>query len=137
MSDETKASAQTDAWPQGIYAVTLFAEALEETKAFYQRVFGLPVHFEDPNSVVFKFGGTLINILSITEADELVEPAKVADHESGSRFVFTIGVEDVDAMCAELIRRGVELLNGPMDRPWGIRTASFMDPAGCIWEIAK
>jgi len=24
-----------------------------------------------------------------------------------------------------------------MDRPWGIRTASFKDPAGHIWEIAK
>jgi uncharacterized glyoxalase superfamily protein PhnB len=32
--------------------------------------------------------------------------------------------------------RGVKLLNGPIDRPWGPRTASFMDPAGHIWEIA-
>jgi catechol 2,3-dioxygenase-like lactoylglutathione lyase family enzyme len=31
---------------------------------------------------------------------------------------------------------GVELLNGPMDRPWGNRTASFRDPGGHIWEIA-
>jgi lactoylglutathione lyase len=31
----------------------------------------------------------------------------------------------------------VELLNGPMDRPWGIRTASFLDPGGHIWEIAQ
>jgi catechol 2,3-dioxygenase-like lactoylglutathione lyase family enzyme len=137
MSDEIKASAQMDAWSQGIYAVTLFAEDLEEMKAFYQRVFGLPIHFEDPNSAVFKFGSTLINLLRITEADELIAPARVAGRESGSRFVFTIGVDDVDAMCAELVRRGVELLNGPMDRPWGLRTASFMDPAGYIWEIAK
>jgi uncharacterized glyoxalase superfamily protein PhnB len=49
---------------------------------------------------------------------------------------FTLDVDDVDAMCAELAARGVELLNGPMDRPWGIRTASFKDPAGHIWEIA-
>ncbi len=28
-------------------------------------------------------------------------------------------------------------LNGPMDRPWGVRTASFMDPAGYICEIAR
>jgi uncharacterized glyoxalase superfamily protein PhnB len=61
----------------------------------------------------------------------------VANRESGSRFVFTIRVDDVDAMSAELVGRGAELLNGPMDRPWGIRTASFMDPAGYIWEIAK
>ncbi|MEJ2752593.1 MAG: VOC family protein, partial [Chloroflexota bacterium] len=56
--------------------------------------------------------------------------------ELGARFVFTIGVEDIDAMCAELANRGVALLNGPMDRPWGIRTASSIDPAGYIWEIA-
>jgi len=61
----------------------------------------------------------------------------LAQPEAGSRFQFTISVDDVDAMCDELRRRGVELLNGPMDRPWGIRTASFRDPAGHIWEIAK
>jgi uncharacterized glyoxalase superfamily protein PhnB len=51
--------------------------------------------------------------------------------------VFTFTVDDVDAMCGELIGRGVQLLNGPMNRPWGIRTASFLDPNGYIWEIAK
>jgi uncharacterized glyoxalase superfamily protein PhnB len=40
-------------------------------------------------------------------------------------------------MCAVLGERGVALLNGPIDRPWGIRTASFMDPGGHIWEIAQ
>ena len=48
----------------------------------------------------------------------------------------TLGVDDVDAACAELAARGVELLNGPMDRPWGIRTAAFADPSGHIWELA-
>jgi catechol 2,3-dioxygenase-like lactoylglutathione lyase family enzyme len=124
-------------WPQGIFAITLFVEDLEATKQFYQTVFGLPVAFEDPNSAVFNYGNTLINLLKITEAPELIEPATVASLEAGSRMVFTIQVEDVDAMCTELIAHGVKLLNGPMDRPWGIRTASFRDPAGHIWEIAK
>jgi uncharacterized glyoxalase superfamily protein PhnB len=48
----------------------------------------------------------------------------------------TLEVADVDAAWAELERRGARPLNGPMDRPWGIRTASFRDPAGHIWEIA-
>jgi len=137
MSDVTEASAKANAWPKGIFAITLFTEDLEQTKEFYQKVFGLPVDYEDSNSAVFKFGDTLVNLLRITEANTLIEPAKVANREAGSRFVFTIGVDDVDAMCAELVSRGVELLNGPLDRPWGIRTASFMDPAGYIWEIAK
>lgn len=50
---------------------------------------------------------------------------------------FTLTVDDVDAICAELATRDVELLNGPMDRPWRVRTASLRDPAGHIWEIAK
>jgi Glyoxalase/Bleomycin resistance protein/Dioxygenase superfamily len=54
----------------------------------------------------------------------------VAGREAGSRLQLTIDVDDVDAMCAEVTARGVELLNGPMDRPWGVRTASFSDPGG-------
>jgi catechol 2,3-dioxygenase-like lactoylglutathione lyase family enzyme len=125
------------AWPKGIAAITLFVEDLGAAKQFYEQVFGLPVVFEDPNSAVFKFGSTIVNLLQTTAADELVAPASVAGRESGARFVFTIDVDDVDAMCAELAARGVELLNGPIDRPWGVRTASFMDPGGHIWEIAK
>ena len=122
--------------PRLIDAITLFEEDLDAAKRFYQNAFGLPVIFEDDNSAVFKFGRTLINLLKISEAPELIAPAAVAPREAGSRFQLTIGVDDVDAMCAELEKRGVKLLNGPMDRPWGIRTASFADPGGHIWEIA-
>jgi catechol 2,3-dioxygenase-like lactoylglutathione lyase family enzyme len=124
-------------WPGEITAITLFVEDLATTKRFYQEVFGLPVAFEDDDSAVFTFGNTMINLLRTTAARELIEPAVVATRDAGARLQLTITVDDVDALCAELSRRGVELLNGPMDRPWGIRTASFRDPAGHIWEIAK
>lgn len=124
-------------WPSGISAITLFVEDLAAAKEFYGRVFGLPVVFEDDDSVVFKLGNTLVNLLKTTAAGELIEPAAVAPREAGSRLQLTIEVDDVDAMCAELTARGVVLLNGPMNRPWGVRTASFKDPAGHIWEIAK
>lgn len=124
-------------WPGGIHAITLFVEDLEAAKEFYRRVFGLPVAFEDEASAVFKFGNTLVNLLRTTAAPELITPATVASPEVGSRFQFTIEVDDVDGMCAELASRGVKLLNGPMDRPWGVRTASFRDPGGHIWEIAR
>ena len=137
MRDISETPAKANVWPKGIFAITLFTEDLELSKEFYKKVFGLPIDFEDPDSAVFKFGDTMVNLLKITEANELIAPAKVANRESGTRFVFTISVDDVDAMCVELISRGVKLLNGPMDRPWGIRTASFMDPAGHIWEIAR
>jgi catechol 2,3-dioxygenase-like lactoylglutathione lyase family enzyme len=125
------------AWPGAIAAITLFVEDLDAAKRFYAEVFRLPVTFEDDNSAVFTFGQTMVNLLDAKEAPRLIEPARVADGDAGARFQFTLAVDDVDAMCEELRQRGVELLNGPIDRPWGIRTASFRDPGGHIWEIAQ
>ena len=129
-------SAGERAWPGGIAAITLFVEDLDEAKRFYGDVFGLAVVFEDENSAVFRFGETLVNLLKTSEAPGLVDPATVAPRDGGVRFQFTLEVQDVDAMAEELKRRGAELVNGPMDRPWGIRTASFRDPGGHLWEIA-
>ena len=137
MDEMTGKDVLVSPWPKGLFAITLFVEDLQAAKEYYLRVFGLPVDYEDDNSAVFKFGNTLINLLKTTSAGELIEPAKMASRDAGHRFVFTISVDDVDAMCAALTARGVKLLNGPMDRPWGIRTASFIDPGGYIWEIAK
>ena len=122
-------------WPKGIHAITLFVEDLAAAREFYQRAFGLPIHFEDSDSTVFNFGNTVINLLVVSQAPELIAPAIVAGPEAGSRMQFSIEVDDVDAMVADLQSRGVQILNGPMNRPWGIRTASFQDPAGYIWEI--
>ena len=122
--------------PHGIAAITLFTEDLAASKEFYARAFALPVHYEDDASAVFRFGDTLINLLKTDEAPELIEPAKVAPAGAGARMQLTLGVDDIDAVCAELASRGVELLNGPMDRPWGVRTAAFADPSGHVWEIA-
>ena len=124
-------------WPAGISAITLFVDDVAAARQFYREVFGLGVVFEDAESVVFRFGAMLINLLTTTAAPELIGPGRVASPEAGSRFQFTIDVDDVDAMCADLLKHGVVLLNGPIDRPWGVRTACFEDPGGHIWEIAK
>ena len=124
----------TNGWP--ITAITLFVDDLAEAKRFYLAVFGLPIVYEDAVSCVFRFGPTLVNLLAVGAARELVAPATVGE-PSDPRAVLTITVDDVDATCAEIVKRGAMLLNGPMDRPWGVRTASFRDPAGHVWEIAK
>jgi catechol 2,3-dioxygenase-like lactoylglutathione lyase family enzyme len=122
---------------KSIDVITLFVEDLQRSKLFYRDVFGLQVAFEDENSAVFEFENLIINLLTMSAARGLIEPRIVAGREAGSRFQFTIRVDDVDALCAELGTRGVALLNGPMDREWGVRTASFVDPDGHIWEIAQ
>ncbi len=125
------------AWTPTVGAITLVVAELEVSKTFYMTAFGVSLVFEDKNSAVFGFGPTMINLLHRSAADELLAPATVGAAGDAPRIVFTVRVPDTDAYCGELVRRGVKLLNGPMTRPWGPRTASFSDPDGHVWEIAS
>jgi lactoylglutathione lyase len=118
-------------------AVTLFVEDPQRAKDFYARVFEMPVVYEDDNSAVIKLDNTIINLLDASAARGLIEPAAVGEATAGARFQLTTWVDDTDAACSHLAERGAELLNGPIDRPWGVRTAAFMDPDGHIWEVAQ
>jgi catechol 2,3-dioxygenase-like lactoylglutathione lyase family enzyme len=116
--------------------ITLFVEDLPAARKFYSEVFGLEVIWEDDASAVVRMSNLMINLLRVSNASTLIEPATVAA-PGGSRALLTIEVDDADAVCAELAAHGVTLLNGPVDRPWGRRTAAFADPAGNTWEIAQ
>ena len=122
---------------RNVGAITLFAADVKESKRFYQDLFDVKVLFEDEDSAALDVGNTIVNLLALGAARDLIEPASVAGPEAGSRFQLTVWVDDADAACAELRGRGVALLNGPVDREWGMRTASFTDPDGNIWEVAQ
>jgi catechol 2,3-dioxygenase-like lactoylglutathione lyase family enzyme len=117
-------------------AITMFVEDRERSKVFYEMAFDVETVHEDDNAVAFRFENMVVNLLVTREAHDLIAPAVVASKESGSRVQLTIWVDDTNAVCEDLARRGVELLNGPIDRPWGLRTAAFADPDGHIWEVA-
>ena len=116
-----------------ISTITLFVDDLPASRAFYSDTLDLPVVFEDADSVVFRLGQQLLNLLAMSAVPELIEPVAPG---TGGRSLLTITVDDVDGTCEELGRRGVQLLNGPIDRPWGVRTACFADPSGHLWEVA-
>jgi len=122
---------------KSVGAITLFVEDPQRSKAFYERAFDLSAAYEYEDAVGFKFENTLINLLATPAARELIDPGVVADPEGGARSQLTIWVDDADAACAELTERSVELLNGPVERGWGMRTAAFADPDGHIWEVAQ
>lgn len=122
---------------KSIGAITLFVADPKRSKEFYERVFDLSTIYEDENSAVFKFESTLVNLLAVSEAPELIAPATLARPNAGSSFQLSIWVDDADAACEALAARGVDLLNGPIDRDWGMRTACFADPDGHVWEIAQ
>ncbi len=122
---------------QSLGVVTLFVEDPRRSKSFYQDVFGVPLIYEDDDAVTFKFESMIVNLLELPAANDLIAPGEVGGREAGSRFQLTVWVDDADAACAHLTTQGVGLLNGPMNREWGVRTAAFTDPDGHLWELAQ
>ena len=122
---------------RSVGAITLFVDDVARSKSWYQTVFDLPIVYEDDDSAVIKFDNTVINLLTIGAAPDLIAPSMVAHPDAGARFQLTIWVDDADAVCADLRHHGVALINGPTNRAWGQRTACFADPDGHIWEIAQ
>lgn len=120
-----------------VSAISLFVEDVAAAKAFYVDVFGAPVVYEDAVSAALQFDTLIVNLLHTGSAPEIIAPGVVAPRDAGSRFQLSIWVPDVDAVCAHLRQRGVTLLAGPVNRPWGMRTANFVDPAGHSWEVAQ
>ena len=122
-------------WATKLAGVTLVQERLDEAKAFYTEVFELQAAFEDESNAVFKIGETIVHLLNVGAAPDLLGPGAIAAPSAGHRVQLAIQVDDVDGLCLQLAQRGVRILSGPMDRPWGIRTANFEDPGGHLWEV--
>lgn len=118
----------------GIFAVTLFTGDLAASQAFYRVFLNAEPIWGDAVSTVFKTGETMINLLQNAAVADLIAPGRMAN--VGLRAVYTLRVADVDTTCERLTSQGLVLLNGPVDRPWGIRSASLLDPSGHCWEIA-
>jgi catechol 2,3-dioxygenase-like lactoylglutathione lyase family enzyme len=122
-------------WEKQISAMTLVVGDLERAKTFYREVFGLRPLDEEEDSAIFRF------------KDMFVALRKDPAHQPPGREVlalaqkglgqFSIWVDDVDAVRAELDEHGVTFISGPADRDWGMRTITFADPDGYIWQIAQ
>jgi lactoylglutathione lyase len=122
-------------WEKQITAMSLVVGDLERSKTFYREVFGLPPLDEEEDLAILGFK----NMYVALRRDPAHQPPgrdvlALAQKGLGQ---FSIRVEDVDAVCAELDDHGVTLINGPADRYWGMRTVTFADPDGYIWQIAQ
>jgi len=123
-------------WQREIGAMTLLVADLGKSKQFYQDAFGLAAQHEDSVSVMFRFKNMYVFLRKAPVADGPPADAVLELAQSGAG-QFAIIVDDVDSVSAELAERGVPVISGPSDRGWGMRTVTFADPSGHVWEIAQ
>ncbi len=125
-------------WAKRFFAVTLFVDDLDRERRWYEDVFAMPVADESPENCVFRFpGNVFINLNALSAADKHLTPNPVPAAGTPSRTMLTVEVDDVDAVVERLAQKGFKAINGPMDRPWGSRTATIVDPSGNYWELSS
>jgi catechol 2,3-dioxygenase-like lactoylglutathione lyase family enzyme len=122
-------------WEKKIAAITCFVEDLPRSMAFYEMAFDIQPLQVDHSGATFRIGDTYVRLTKSSEAPSAIAPAAVGKPGEGPRHIFGMFVDDVDAVAAELQGKGIVLLNGPEDRPWGMRTACFQDPDGNVWSV--
>jgi catechol 2,3-dioxygenase-like lactoylglutathione lyase family enzyme len=122
-------------WEREIGAMTLFVPDLGQAREFYQTAFGLDAQPLGDDTVMLRFKDMAVFLRKAAAAQEPLP--EILDEARNGAGQFAIIVDDVDAVCSELAEREVTLISGPADRPWGMRTVTFADPGGHIWEIAQ
>jgi lactoylglutathione lyase len=113
--------------------VIWYVESLERAVAFYRDVIGLGVRIEGDGYVEFDLDNTKFSLFERSKLPELI------GREGGTAPCGEIGflIDDVDAEADRLRGLGVELLTGPVDRPWRERTMHIADPDGNVVEYAQ
>ena len=118
-------------------AIILFVADLQRSKVFYHDVLGLDVEFEDDESVGFKIEGLAFIVLQVDRARVQLQGEPTATPGAGATAFLTSFTDDVDAVHAKLVERGIHFFQRPTDQSWGMRTSYFKDPDGHVWEIAQ
>ena len=105
------------------HSVTVFTVSnIPDSLAYYRDRLGFNVAFEygQPTSYVgLKEGEVSLHLISTTRNNRLP-----------GRGAVSIFVDDVDALHADLVRRGARIMTEPGDQPYGIRDFDVTDLDG-------
>ena len=111
----------------------LFARQMPAMRRFYEEVLGFPLHRElGPRWVEYRVGS---NILALTEHGLVFDDPAPPVGVLSLQLAFRVAPAEVATCASTLAERGVDIISGPTDHPWGHRTLFFRDPDGNVLEI--
>ena len=97
----------------------------DRSVAFYREVLGLHIYREWASGTVFFLGGGLLEL------------SRSAGPVAEDKISLWLQVRDVDAEFDRLVAAGVEIVEAPVDEPWGLREGRIRDPDGLMLVIVE
>jgi lactoylglutathione lyase len=111
----------------------IFARQMQAMREFYGSVLGFPLHRQlGEKWFEYRVGS---NILALAERGGLFEDPLPPVGVLSLQLAFRVAPGEVVTCADTLKQRGVKIISGPTDRPFGHRTLFFRDPDGNVLEI--
>jgi catechol 2,3-dioxygenase-like lactoylglutathione lyase family enzyme len=102
-----------------------------ETRSFYEDVLGFAVAMEQDGLLMLKSPSTPTTQLIVVWA------SPTASDPHAHELDVSIEVDDVNAAHAEAVVRGLDIVYGLTDEPWGIRRFFVREPSGRTINVAS
>jgi lactoylglutathione lyase len=111
----------------------IFARQMVTMREFYGNTLGFPLHKKlGEKWIEFRVGS---NLLALTERGSLFDDPSPPVGVLSLQLAFRVAPDEVASCAATLKERGVTIISGPTDQPFGHRTLFFRDPDGNVLEI--
>jgi lactoylglutathione lyase len=118
---------------RGIDYTVIFARQMTAMREFYGATLEFPLHKELGSKwVEFRVGS---NILALTQRGVVFDDPSPPIGVLSLQLAFRVSPGEVASCAAVLTERGIDIIAGPTDQPWGHRTLFFRDPDGNVLEI--
>jgi lactoylglutathione lyase len=119
------------------YASTiLYVPDVAAAVAFYERAFGLQQGFADPGGTYATLAGEG-GALSFASHDQAAQGVGDEGRAAPAGFEVWIETDDVPGAVRRALDAGAELVQEPVEKPWGQTIAYVRDPNGTLVELGE